>query len=104
AAGGAAAGPATTERVHESSRVPEREPSGAGSGPADGARPALLVAGRGLDADHGPGRELLEGRGARVGHGAAHARGDLVHEVLHAGALGVEVHLGAGDALLEESL
>src|SRR4051812_49038710 len=72
--------------------------------PARRQRAALLEARTRLDADHGPLRELRQAGRTRVRAGAAHARCDVVEQVLHTRAAGVEVHPRGRDALLEQAL
>src|SRR4051794_5920828 len=80
----------------------ERITANGGRSPAGRERAALLETGAGLHADDGALGELLQGGRARVGAGAAHARRDVVEQVLDAGSLRVEVHPRGRDPLLEE--
>src|SRR3954447_7234279 len=82
----------------------ERITANGGRSPAGRERAALLETGAGLHADDGALGELLQGGRARVGAGAAHARRDVVEQVLDAGSLRVEVHPRGRDPLLEERL
>src|SRR3954471_3818325 len=104
---GRPASPASARRTSARSRRPP-EPRGPkprpGRLPADLDRPALVVAGPALHANHGALVELLEVAGAGVGAGAAQAGHDLVDDVLDAGALGIDVHARRGDALFEQLL
>src|SRR4029079_18906499 len=72
--------------------------------PAAGQGLSLVVPGPGLHSDDRTLVQLLEGPGADVGAGAAHAGGDLVEQVLDAGAGRVDQHPRARDALLEQAL
>src|SRR4051794_12272375 len=66
--------------------------------------PALVEARGRLDADDRALVQLVDAARARVRAGAAHTGDDLVDQVLDAGTLRVQVHLGRGDALLEHRL
>src|ERR1700730_10844289 len=56
--------------------------SGTTASPAEGQRVALGESRRRLHPDHRPFMQLRQGRGADIGAGAAHTRGDVVDQVL----------------------
>ena len=91
----------TTPSAHRRAFVTSQSPA---PSPATRQGVSLGEAGRGLHTERRALVELLERRGAGVGAGRAHAGADAVEQVLHARALGVELHARGRDALLEQPL
>src|SRR5699024_6049265 len=76
----------------------------AASAPGAGDGASLVVAGRALQADHGPLPELGRVGGTCIRVRGADPGGDLVEQVLDPAAALGEEHARGGDALLEQSL
>src|SRR5688500_6903160 len=96
-----ATGAGTVEQERAEAEGRDSDIGSSASLPARSARAALLVARLTLHAHHRVPVELLQRTCSRVGAGAAHPRDELVQDVLHPGAIRIEVHARGADALLE---